>query len=128
MKNVASTAALQVRTDLQSEDGGGDTGALATERDEEDWLFFDRARIKVVAGDGGNGCVAFRREKDKPKMGPCGGNGGRGGSVFLQCDEGLNTLKQEVHFYATKGQTGMGKGRHGRKGEDRLRTRMKNNE
>ena len=54
MKNVASTAALQVRTDLQSEDGGGDTGALATERDEEDWLFFDRARIKAARALGQN--------------------------------------------------------------------------
>ena len=86
---------------------------------DEDWLFFDRARIHVAAGDGGNGCVAFRREKDKPKMGPCGGNGGRGGSIFLVCDEGLNTLKPEVHFKATHGQNGMGKGRHGESGEDR---------
>ena len=86
---------------------------------EEDWLFFDRARIHVMAGDGGDGCVAFRREKDKPKMGPCGGNGGRGGSIFLVCDEGLNTLKPEVHFRGTSGQNGMGKGRHGESGEDR---------
>ena len=86
---------------------------------DEDWLFFDRARLHVAAGDGGNGCVAFRREKDKPKMGPCGGNGGRGGSIFLVCDEGLNTLKPEVHFKATHGQNGMGKGRHGESGEDR---------
>ena len=86
--------------------------------DEEDWLFFDRARIWVQAGDGGNGCVAFRREKDKPKMGPAGGNGGRGGSVYLVCDEGLNMLKQEVHFRATGGQNGMGKARHGEAGTD----------
>ena len=84
-----------------------------------DWLFFDRARISVRAGDGGNGCVAFRREKDKPKMGPCGGNGGRGGSIYLVCDEGLNTLKPEVHFRATSGQNGMGKGRHGESGGDK---------
>merc|ERR1719221_281940 len=50
---------------------------------EEDWLFFDRQRVHVTAGDGGDGCVAFRREKDKPKMGPAGGSGGRGGSVFF---------------------------------------------
>ena len=85
----------------------------------EDWLFFDRARISVTAGDGGDGCVAFRREKDKPTMGPCGGNGGRGGSIWLVCDEGLNTLKPEVHFKATHGQNGMGKGRHGVKGVDK---------
>ena len=87
---------------------------------DDDWLFFDRARISVTAGSGGDGCVAFRREKDKPKMGPCGGNGGRGGSIYLECDEGLNTLKPEVHFKATSGQTGMGKGRHGEGGEDRV--------
>jgi len=86
--------------------------------DEADWLFFDRARIWVQAGDGGNGCVAFRREKDKPKMGPAGGNGGRGGSIHLVCDEGLNMLKQEVHFRATGGQNGMGKARHGESGGD----------
>ena len=73
--------------DADFEDGGY---AAANAREEPDWLFFDRARIFVAAGDGGNGCVAFRREKDKPKMGPCGGNGGRGGSVVLECDEGLN--------------------------------------
>ena len=94
-----------------------DEGAIG--RPDEDWLFFDRARVQVTAGDGGNGCVAFRREKDKPKMGPCGGNGGRGGSIYLECDEGLNTLKPEVHFRATSGQNGMGKGRHGESGEDR---------
>lgn len=87
---------------------------------EEDWLFFDRARMWVQAGEGGNGCVAFRREKDKPKMGPSGGTGGRGGSVYLICDEGLNMLRQEVHFRATGGQNGMGKGRHGVHGEDIL--------
>lgn len=67
---------------------------------EEDWLFFDRARMWVQAGEGGNGCVAFRREKDKPKMGPSGGTGGRGGSVYLICDEGLNMLRQEVRATA----------------------------
>ena len=96
-----------------------DVGAYGMTRDEEDWLFFDRARIRVLAGDGGDGCVAFRREKDKPRMGPCGGNGGRGGSVYLECDEGLNTLKPEVHFRATGGQNGLGKGNHGVGGEDR---------
>ena len=86
---------------------------LVGPKNDEDWLFFDRAKIFVAAGDGGDGCVAMRREKDKPKMGPCGWNGGRGGSVYLICDEGLNTLKQEVHFRAQGGQNGMGKGRHG---------------
>lgn len=86
---------------------------------DDDWQFFDRARVHVTAGDGGNGCCAFRREKDKPRMGPCGGNGGRGGSIFFVCDEGQNTLSMEAHFRASKGQNGMGKGRHGESGEDR---------
>ena len=102
-----------------AEDDEEDLAVLGQAGLEEDWLFFDRARIHVTAGDGGNGCVAFRREKDKPKMGPCGGNGGRGGSITLVCDEGLNTLKPEVHFRATGGQNGMGKGRHGESGENR---------
>ena len=101
------------------EDEDDDAASDPFGRQSEDWLFFDRARISVTAGDGGNGCVAFRREKDKPRMGPCGGNGGRGGSIYLECDEGLNTLKPEVHYRATCGQNGMGKGRHGVGGEDR---------
>ena len=112
----APRAQIFEEVDTDFEDGGY---AAANAREEPDWLFFDRARIFVAAGDGGNGCVAFRREKDKPKMGPCGGNGGRGGSVFLECDEGLNTLRQEVHFRATEGQGGMGKARHGESGRDR---------
>ena len=77
-------------------------------------MFFDSMRIFAAAGDGGNGCVAFKREKDKPKMGPGGGNGGRGGSVYLTCDEGLNMLKQGLtHYRATSGRNGQGKTRHG---------------
>jgi GTP-binding protein len=97
----------------------GASGMNRVDVGQEDWLFFDRARIRVTAGNGGDGCVAFRREKDKPKMGPCGGNGGRGGSVYLVCDEGLNTLKPEVHFRATSGQNGLGHGNHGSQGESR---------
>jgi len=88
-------------------------------RSQEDWMFFDTLRIHVKAGDGGNGCVAFKREKDKPKMGPGGGNGGRGGSVVLVCSEGLNMLKQGLtHYKAGSGRNGHGKGRHGWKGDD----------
>ena len=88
-------------------------------RSQEDWMFFDTLRIHVKAGDGGNGCVAFKREKDKPKMGPGGGSGGRGGSVELVCSEGLNMLKQGLtHYKAGSGRNGHGKGRHGWKGDD----------
>ena len=54
--------------------------------------FLDHATIRVAAGDGGNGCVAFLREKYRPNGGPAGGDGGRGGSVWVEADSGLNTL------------------------------------
>jgi GTP-binding protein len=83
--------------------------------------FVDEARIKVVAGDGGNGCASFRREKYIPKGGPDGGDGGNGGSVYLVAESGLNTLvdfrTQRTHK-AERGQNGMGRERSGRKGQD----------
>ncbi len=71
--------------------------------------FVDEARILVVAGDGGNGCVSFRREKYIPKGGPDGGDGGDGGDVYLLADENLNTLidyRFEKSFRAERGQNG----------------------
>ncbi|WP_456414517.1 Obg family GTPase CgtA [Thiolapillus sp.] len=81
--------------------------------------FVDEAIIKVEAGDGGNGCVSFRREKYIPKGGPDGGDGGDGGHVFLVGDEGLNTLVDFRHkrvHRAERGQNGMGRQMYGRKG------------
>lgn len=83
--------------------------------------FVDEATIEVRAGDGGNGCVGFRREKYVPFGGPDGGDGGNGGSVWLEADEGLNTLVDFRHqrlFRAQRGQNGMGKQMYGRGGED----------
>ena len=90
-------------------------------KDDEEWKFYDTARIHVEGGDGGNGCVSFRREKGEPMGGPNGGNGGRGGSVYLICDEGVNTLaplRNRVHIHAGKARNGLGKGKHGQKGND----------
>jgi GTPase len=85
--------------------------------------FVDEASIQVVAGDGGDGCVSFRREKYIPFGGPNGGDGGDGGSVYLIGDVNLNTLVdfryQRLHR-AQRGQNGMGKDMTGRGGEDLL--------
>lgn len=84
-------------------------------------MFFDKARIHVKAGDGGNGVVAFRREKYVPRGGPAGGNGGRGGHVYFVVDPGLNTLSSfhnQVHFRAERGGHGEGANRTGAFGED----------
>lgn len=84
--------------------------------------FVDEATIRVEAGDGGNGCVSFRREKYIPKGGPDGGDGGDGGSVYLIGDEGLNTLADfrfnRMHR-AERGQNGMGREKTGYKGESK---------
>jgi GTP-binding protein len=83
--------------------------------------FLDQAKVYLRSGDGGNGCVAFRREKFIEFGGPNGGDGGRGGDVVAQCVDGLNTLidyRYQQHFKAAKGQNGMGKDRHGARGAD----------
>jgi GTP-binding protein len=82
--------------------------------------FLDEAKVYVRSGDGGNGCVAFRREKFIEFGGPSGGNGGRGGDVVIEAVSGLNTLidyRYQQHFKAQKGENGMGKDRHGANGK-----------
>jgi GTP-binding protein len=84
-------------------------------------LFFDEARIQVKAGRGGNGCVAFRREKGVPFGGPAGGNGGKGGDVHVRASAHMNTLiafQKQSHFAAEDGQHGRGKDQVGRRGQD----------
>ncbi|OOG24929.1 GTPase ObgE [Thioalkalivibrio denitrificans] len=83
--------------------------------------FVDEATIKVKAGDGGNGCVSFRREKYIPFGGPDGGDGGDGGSVFLVATHDLNTLADfrfQRHFEAERGENGAGRNMTGRSGSD----------
>jgi GTP-binding protein len=85
--------------------------------------FVDEVRIYVKAGDGGNGCVSFRRERFIPKGGPDGGDGGKGGDVILQADAQLLTLLDvsfPQEFRAPKGTHGKGKNQTGRNGDDRI--------
>ncbi len=84
-------------------------------------MFFDHAKIHVAAGDGGNGCVSFRREKHVPRGGPDGGDGGRGGDVIVIVDPQLRDLQPftyKVHFKAESGRPGQGARRHGADGDD----------
>src|ERR1700734_1982579 len=85
--------------------------------------FLDEAKVYIRSGDGGNGCVAFRREKFIEFGGPNGGDGGKGGDVIAEAVEGLNTLidyRYQQHFFAKNGGGGMGKDRAGANGPDAI--------
>lgn len=86
-------------------------------------MFIDRVKIKVKAGDGGNGVTAFRREKFIPRGGPSGGDGGVGGSIWMESDEGLNTLlhlRYNPEHKAERGRHGEGSNRYGKDGADAI--------
>ena len=83
--------------------------------------FIDQASLRIKAGDGGHGCIAFLREKFRPKGGPCGGDGGKGGDVIFVGNDNLNTLLDvslKKHYKAKNGQHGKGKNMHGKNGDD----------
>jgi GTP-binding protein len=85
--------------------------------------FIDEAKFFVKGGDGGKGCVSFRREKFVPKGGPDGGDGGNGGSVIIEASKKLSSLidfRYRSHFLGEKGVHGKGKKKHGRKGADHV--------
>lgn len=84
-------------------------------------MFYDYAKVNVQGGNGGNGIVAFRREKYVPKGGPAGGDGGDGGSIILRADEGLRTLidfRYQTHYKGERGLHGQGSKQHGKGGKD----------
>lgn len=83
-------------------------------------MLYDRARVRVEAGGGGDGCVSFRREAHVPRGGPDGGDGGNGGDVILRCDPALRDLGsvRARHYRAERGRHGQGANKHGARGED----------
>jgi GTP-binding protein len=84
-------------------------------------MFIDEAKIWIKAGDGGHGCVSFRREKFLPKGGPDGGDGGKGGNVYFETAENLDTLRDfagKHHWQAKNGRYGRGGNKHGANGDD----------
>lgn len=84
-------------------------------------MFIDYAQIHVKAGDGGDGCVAFRREKHVPKGGPAGGDGGKGGDIIVMADEHIHTLldfRYKKNYAAKRGQHGQGSNKTGKNGEN----------
>lgn len=115
----AASGSARGSYDSGDEEGGGasTSAPAAGKRLPAEVRCFDTARIYVKGGDGGRGCVAFRREKYVPRGGPSGGNGGNGGSVYLEADPALNSLmafRRQVHFRCGWGAAGRGSaGRRG---------------
>jgi len=123
-KRIAITC-CNGQSDIQKPRQFSSSSTIKTEErnasNDIEWRFLDRCRIFVKGGDGGDGCVAFRREKSVPRGGPAGGNGGRGGHVVLVASKGDKTLakfRNVVHFEASSGKNGLGKNCHGKNGKN----------
>ncbi|KAG6547936.1 hypothetical protein Mapa_010756 [Marchantia paleacea] len=124
--NVAASPKKSKRTEKPQYSDWGDEDDEEEEEVKERGIpavmrCFDRAKIYVKAGNGGNGVVAFRREKFVPFGGPSGGNGGRGGHVYIEADTSMNSLlpfRNKVHFRAGRGAHGGGKSKEGAAGTD----------
>eukprot|EP00571_Detonula_confervacea_P011380 CAMPEP_0172303304 /NCGR_PEP_ID=MMETSP1058-20130122/4850_1 /TAXON_ID=83371 /ORGANISM="Detonula confervacea, Strain CCMP 353" /LENGTH=656 /DNA_ID=CAMNT_0013014055 /DNA_START=17 /DNA_END=1987 /DNA_ORIENTATION=- len=105
----------------QSQESSQQQNQSPNNKNDEEWKFFDTARLHVTGGMGGNGCVAFRREKGEAMGGPNGGRGGSGGNVYFTADESLNTLsglRSKIHVKAKHGKNGIGKNKDGSHGND----------
>jgi len=126
--NVNAFSSLTRNNNKKKSVTAGDRGRVVLFNTNDDtgkknnagWKFLDTARVHVNGGDGGNGCVAFRREKGAPLGGPSGGRGGNGGSIYFVCDARLNTLaslrnSNTVHYRGRDGNNGVGKNKDGGK-------------
>eukprot|EP00578_Thalassiosira_sp_NH16_P013080 CAMPEP_0181123022 /NCGR_PEP_ID=MMETSP1071-20121207/25645_1 /TAXON_ID=35127 /ORGANISM="Thalassiosira sp., Strain NH16" /LENGTH=209 /DNA_ID=CAMNT_0023208071 /DNA_START=25 /DNA_END=651 /DNA_ORIENTATION=- len=123
-RRVALAKKRSQRPSSSQSSSSSDKSQQSTDRNtknDEEWKFFDTARLHVTAGPGGNGCVAFRREKGEAMGGPNGGRGGSGGEVRFVADESLNTLaglRSKIHVKARGGKNGIGKNKDGACGKD----------
>ncbi|CAL5222712.1 g5115 [Coccomyxa viridis] len=121
--NDETGASQEVEWFVEDDDkeSADEDGAASRKRLPAEVRCFDNAQIYIKAGDGGKGCVAFRREKHVPRGGPSGGNGGNGGAVWAVADEALNSLtsfRKQLHYRAPLGTAGGGSNRHGSNGAD----------
>ena len=121
MRMVGDALEIDFSLYEDAEDEGSDEDMPLIKRLPQEVKYFDTARIHIKAGDGGTGCCAFRREKFVSHGGPCGGNGGNGGSIWVVAEEGMHSLlpfRNSVHWKAKAGVNGGGKDMHGANAQD----------
>ena len=121
LANKYSTTDTSSSLERQTSSQSSRSSNSNTIQNDEEYKFFDTARLHVTGGTGGNGCVAFRREKGEAMGGPNGGRGGSGGSIYFIADTSLNTLaglRSKIHVKAACGKNGIGKNKDGSCGND----------